>query len=274
MPKGYVYILTNPSFREKWVKIGRSNRPVNVRSKELDNTAVPLPYEIFAVLETEKFVEAEKLIHKQIDELTDLRIRKSREFFNIAPEKAVSIFRNIADFLGEDARVIYGKEISEQKSKENQRKSTTLTNSTTELKNKSIVKIAADKKTTQASQTNSHTFDEHLKKGNDDIKKCLEHLRNFILRIDETVKETPQGNYISYKKNKTNFVSVEVHKDKFHLDLKMKNPEKIETLRNGKNMTGKGHFCTGCNARITINNLSEVEISKEYIKKAFEYIGG
>lgn len=33
---GYVYILTNPSFKEDWVKIGKSSRPVNVRSKELD----------------------------------------------------------------------------------------------------------------------------------------------------------------------------------------------------------------------------------------------
>ena len=46
--KGYVYILTNPSFREDWVKIGKSCRPVDIRSKELDNTAVPLPFEIFA----------------------------------------------------------------------------------------------------------------------------------------------------------------------------------------------------------------------------------
>ncbi len=30
---GYVYILTNPSFREDWVKIGKSSRPVDVRSK-------------------------------------------------------------------------------------------------------------------------------------------------------------------------------------------------------------------------------------------------
>ena len=30
---GYVYILTNPSFREDWVKIGKSSRPVDMRSK-------------------------------------------------------------------------------------------------------------------------------------------------------------------------------------------------------------------------------------------------
>ena len=52
---GYVYILTNPSFKEDWVKIGKSSRPVDIRSKELDNTAVPLPFEIYATLKTVKY---------------------------------------------------------------------------------------------------------------------------------------------------------------------------------------------------------------------------
>jgi hypothetical protein len=30
---GYVYILTNPSFREDWVKIGKNSHPADVRSK-------------------------------------------------------------------------------------------------------------------------------------------------------------------------------------------------------------------------------------------------
>lgn len=38
---GYVYSLTNPSFREAWVKIGKSFRPADIRSKKRDNTAVP-----------------------------------------------------------------------------------------------------------------------------------------------------------------------------------------------------------------------------------------
>lgn len=93
---GYVYILTNPSFREDWVKIGKSSRPVDVRSKELDNTAVPLPFEIFATIKTIKYNEVEKLVHKTIDRLTDLRIRQNREFFNVAPQLALDIFRDIA----------------------------------------------------------------------------------------------------------------------------------------------------------------------------------
>lgn len=103
--KGYVYILTNPSFREDWVKIGKSARPVDVRSKELDNTAVPLPFEIFATMETTKYNEVEKLVHKTIDRLTDLRIRQNREFFNVPPKTALEIFTEIADTI-EDAVVL------------------------------------------------------------------------------------------------------------------------------------------------------------------------
>lgn len=105
--QGYVYILTNPSFREDWVKIGKSSRPVDVRSKELDNTAVPLPFEIYATLKTSKYDKVEKQIHKQIDRLTDLRIRQNREFFNIAPSVALDIMRDIADLLEDAELAIY-----------------------------------------------------------------------------------------------------------------------------------------------------------------------
>lgn len=101
---GYVYILTNPSFREDWVKIGKSSRPVDVRSKELDNTAVSLPFEIFATMKTAKYNEAEKLVHRYIERFTDLRIRNNREFFNVNPEEALEIFKEVAMLL-DDAEI-------------------------------------------------------------------------------------------------------------------------------------------------------------------------
>ena len=104
---GYVYILTNPSFREDWVKIGKSSRPVNIRSKELDNTAVPLPFEIYATLQTVKYDVVEKKIHKAIDRLTDLRIRQNREFFNIKPELALEIFKDEATILDDAVITMY-----------------------------------------------------------------------------------------------------------------------------------------------------------------------
>ena len=103
--KGFVYILTNESFREDWVKIGRSSRPVDVRSKELDNTAVPLPFKIYATIQTIKYVDVERIVHKQIDRLTDLRIRQNREFFNVEPSQALDILLDLATAI-DDAVVM------------------------------------------------------------------------------------------------------------------------------------------------------------------------
>lgn len=99
--KGFVYILTNPCIRGDWVKIGKSSRPVDIRSKELDNTAVPLPFEIFATLKTSKYERVEKLLHKIIDLQ---RIRKNRAFFNVAPSAALDLLKDIAAMI-DDAEI-------------------------------------------------------------------------------------------------------------------------------------------------------------------------
>lgn len=104
---GYVYILTNKSFREDWVKIGKSSRPVDVRSKELDNTAVPLPFDIYATLRSVKYNEVEKQLHGMLDLLTNTRIRKKREFFNVKPEDALKCFNIIAPTLDDALIEIY-----------------------------------------------------------------------------------------------------------------------------------------------------------------------
>ena len=93
---GYVYILTNPSFKEDWVKIGKSSRPVDIRSKELDNTAIPLPFEIYATLKTVKYSEVEKAVHQTIDSLTDLRIRQNR----VQPMLIKQYFDNLLQRIG------------------------------------------------------------------------------------------------------------------------------------------------------------------------------
>ena len=123
---GYVYILTNPSFREDWVKIGKSSRPVDVRSKELDNTAVPLPFEVFATIKTIKYNEVEKLVHKNIDRLSDLRIRQNREFFNVPPQVALDIFYDIAKIIDDAEITLYedNKPIEKSENKETQKRET------------------------------------------------------------------------------------------------------------------------------------------------------
>lgn len=97
--QGYVYILTNPSFKEDWVKIGMCSTSVEQRVKQLDSTGVPLPFEIFATMQTSKYKQAEKLIHGFISKFTNLRIRNNREFFNVKPEEALEIFKQVATVL-------------------------------------------------------------------------------------------------------------------------------------------------------------------------------
>ena len=96
---GYVYILTNPSFCDGWVKIGNTSRSVEERVNELDTTPVPLPFEVFASMRTKKYKEVERLIHKTIDRLSDFRVRPNREFFKIDPFKALDIFKDIASVI-------------------------------------------------------------------------------------------------------------------------------------------------------------------------------
>ena len=102
--KGYVYILTNKSFRENWVKIGRSKGEVNVRSKRLSNTAIPLPFETYASIKTAKYIEVEQHLHKILTDLAHKRVNPKREFFDIAPEKAFEYLQSCAQMI-EDAEL-------------------------------------------------------------------------------------------------------------------------------------------------------------------------
>ena len=110
--KGYVYVLTNPCFKENWVKIGQTDN-LDRRIWELSQaTGIPLPFEMYAVLKTTKYKQAETMIHRLIGKLApDKRINPKREFFNIEPEDAVSIMKDIASLL-DDAEIIYNENLA------------------------------------------------------------------------------------------------------------------------------------------------------------------
>lgn len=111
--KGYVYILTNPSFREDWIKIGKSRRRVDTRIKELDNTSIPLPFEIYATIKSASYHEIESMLHT-ILEGTDKRIRSNREFFNVKPEMALEAFYSIAKLVHDAEVFLKGEEPSDR----------------------------------------------------------------------------------------------------------------------------------------------------------------
>lgn len=111
---GYVYIFTNDSFRDDWVKIGKTT-DLKGRLKTLFNTSLPLPFKIYATLQTKKYEAIEKIVHKQIDRLTDLRINQNREFFNVHPTQALDILLDQATALDDGIIMRYkNNEPSEQ----------------------------------------------------------------------------------------------------------------------------------------------------------------
>ncbi len=102
---GYVYILTNPCFRNDLILIGASSGPIEDLIYDLDNEALPKPYNLFATMLTEKYKEAEEIIHRQIDRLTFKRYENGYDFFILSPSEALEMFLDFA-LLIDDATVL------------------------------------------------------------------------------------------------------------------------------------------------------------------------
>lgn len=98
---GYVYIFTNESFREGWVKIGKTNN-IKKRLSQLDNTSCPLPFDVYAYLKTARYDEAEVFVHDFISHFNQsLRIRPNREYFKVSPEEALEILIKVKNLMNE-----------------------------------------------------------------------------------------------------------------------------------------------------------------------------
>lgn len=108
MPKGYIYIMTNPALHDM-VKIGYST-DVEKRRKDLSTTALPYDYEIYATYETSGKLEDKKL-HNLIDKLNpELRVSVNREFYIMSPEDAYELLEAIAYINGSLDKLVKYKE--------------------------------------------------------------------------------------------------------------------------------------------------------------------
>ena len=111
MNKGYIYIMTNPSFKE-YVKIGWAAN-VEQRKKELDgSTAVPFSFKIYATLAvgdkgtSRSDIYVHNLIGMLRPELRSVeknesgKIVRQREFFQMEAEEAYELLEQIAGLTG------------------------------------------------------------------------------------------------------------------------------------------------------------------------------
>lgn len=93
---------------------------------------------------------------------------------------------------------------------------------------------SADKKSlsgTAAKEIQTYTIEDHIARGNDYIKELFEEMRKKILELDVRIQEKPVKNYIGYKMNWYNFVSVHFFKDKLKIYVRK---DKLETDKNKK----------------------------------------
>lgn len=118
--KNVIYILTNPSFPQPYIKIGYAD-DVLARVKILNsNPGIPYDFHIFATYEVNERLE-DLNIHKIIDTLNptircqENNGRKAKEFFAMKPETAFAIFQGIAEISGTKDRLHRWEETSKEK---------------------------------------------------------------------------------------------------------------------------------------------------------------
>lgn len=109
--KGYIYILTNPSFSE-WVKIGYADN-VQQRVAQLNRTeCTPFGFRVYATYEvTDRLKDIP--VHTLIDSLNpSLRSKdeiegkiRVREFYNMTPDEAYGILEMVAKINGLEGKL-------------------------------------------------------------------------------------------------------------------------------------------------------------------------
>ena len=169
---GYIYVLTNESFhRDNWIKIGYAE-DVEKRVKELSNTSIPLPYEVYCTYEIpriEGVKDPDKLLHDLITKLNPtLRISPNREFFEMLPWDAYEMLASIAQMHGRMDKLKRNDE------------------------NKSGEDIIED-----SEYSIDALFPERTK-----VRDLFEKLKTIILSVDNDLDVTPTNRYVAVKINK------------------------------------------------------------------------
>jgi len=90
--EGLIYILSNPSFREGLIKIGRTTRSAEERAWEIyvQATGVPEKFKVEHREFTFNCIAAEEAIHEK---LKKYRVNEFREFFDLDIEEAIETIR-------------------------------------------------------------------------------------------------------------------------------------------------------------------------------------
>jgi len=91
--KGFVYIMSNPSM-PGLLKIGQTATDPEGRRRELQDTGVPLPFELEYSIYIEDYESVERAVHQR---LGDFRAASNREFFQLPLDQAVGVIKSVCE---------------------------------------------------------------------------------------------------------------------------------------------------------------------------------
>lgn len=94
MTNQYVYIFSNESFPQDFLKIGWTRSHPSLRAQNLQNSGIPSPFTVEYVIVTSSGRSLEKKIHRHLDEY---RVTPKREFFKINKMNLHDILTNNMD---------------------------------------------------------------------------------------------------------------------------------------------------------------------------------
>ena len=97
---GFVYVMSNESFKDGLLKIGiSSSDPSAFRQDQLYTTGVPQPFKVEYYALVPDFEDVERAVHRR---LKDYRPNKNREFFSCSCEQAILTIRELANVKYEE----------------------------------------------------------------------------------------------------------------------------------------------------------------------------
>ena len=238
---GYVYIFTNKSFREGWVKIGKTQN-IKKRLLQLDNTSCPLPFDVYATLKTNRYDEAEDFVHEFISHFNQsLRIRPNREYFNVSPEEALDILYKVKRLMNEpDAEIIVYDENGKKHVSRLEKKHAKCERKTKDLPFPIPKEVEV---TDNISQKKVWLLSSNLKYF--DLRKCYKEKEKVFWQIKNNFKKVKEGDigYIySSHPDKAIIYSFEVVKAHLPYSAEMATEDKYSTVGKNKDWGDKGGY--------------------------------
>lgn len=99
--KGYIYCVSNASFKANIYKVGYTTMDLKTRIKSLYKTGVPTKFNIHFAKMVKHCYQKEQEIHGILDE-KNLRVNPSREFFHCKLDTIKTLFDKIEGVWWED----------------------------------------------------------------------------------------------------------------------------------------------------------------------------